>query len=96
MSSTSYGRCKKIKQICSSRHGAVETNLTRKHEVTGLIPGLTQQVKDLVSRGLWCRPAAVALIQPLAWEPPYAAGAALKNKKEEKLSKSASLSLGFS
>ena len=26
---------------------------------------------------LWlrCRPAAVALIQPLAWEPPYAAGA---------------------
>ena len=27
---------------------------------------------------LWCRPAAVALIQPLAWELPYAAGAALK------------------
>ena len=21
---------------------------------------------------LWCRPAAVAPIQPLAWEPPYA------------------------
>ena len=33
---------------------------------------------------LWCRPAAVAPIQPLAWEPPYAAGAALqsKNKRE--------------
>ena len=30
---------------------------------------------------LWCRLAAVALIRPLAWEPPYAAGAALKRKK---------------
>ena len=28
---------------------------------------------------LWCRLAAIALIRPLAWEPPYAAGAALKN-----------------
>ena len=25
---------------------------------------------------LWCRPAAVALILPLAWEPPYAVGMA--------------------
>ena len=32
---------------------------------------------------LWRRPAAIAPIQPLAWEPPYAAGAALK-KKERK------------
>ena len=32
---------------------------------------------------LWCRPAAVALIQPLAWEPPYAAGAALKKKAKK-------------
>ena len=32
---------------------------------------------------LWLcyRPAAVALIRPLAWESPYAAGAALKGKK---------------
>ena len=30
---------------------------------------------------LWRRPAATAPIPPLAWEPPYAAGAALKNKK---------------
>ena len=30
---------------------------------------------------LWCRPAAVALIGPLAWKPPYATGAALKGKK---------------
>ena len=27
-----------------------------------------------------CRPAAAAPIRPLAWEPPYAAGAALKSK----------------
>ena len=33
---------------------------------------------------LWCRPAAEALIQPLAWEPPYAAGVALKKKKKKK------------
>ena len=30
---------------------------------------------------LWGRPAAVALIQPLAWEPPYATGTALKRQK---------------
>ena len=33
---------------------------------------------------LWYRPTAVALIQPLAWEVPYAAGAALKRKKQNK------------
>ena len=27
---------------------------------------------------LWCKSAAVAPVRPLAWEPPYAAGAALK------------------
>ena len=33
---------------------------------------------------LWLRhrPVATALIRPLAWEPPYAAGAALKRQKE--------------
>jgi len=31
---------------------------------------------------LWCRPAAVAPIGPLAWEPPYAAGVALKSKNK--------------
>ena len=30
---------------------------------------------------LWLRPAAVAQIQPPAWEPPYAMGMALKSKK---------------
>ena len=36
---------------------------------------------------LWCRPAAIASIWPLAWEPPYAAGAAIKDKKKEKENK---------
>ena len=31
---------------------------------------------------LWRRPAAVALIQPLAWEHPYASDATLKKKKK--------------
>ena len=33
---------------------------------------------------LWRRQAAVAMIRPLAWELPYAAGAALKSKKKKK------------
>ena len=35
---------------------------------------------------LWHRPAAAALIQPIAWELPYASGVALKkiNKKINK------------
>ena len=36
---------------------------------------------------LWCRPAAVAPIRPLAWEPPCDAGAALKGTKKEKKKK---------
>ena len=33
---------------------------------------------------LWCSPAAVARIQPPAWELSYAVGSALKNKKQKK------------
>ena len=33
---------------------------------------------------LWCRPAAIAAIQPLPWELPYAMGAALEKGKKEK------------
>ena len=33
---------------------------------------------------LWRRPAATAVIQPLAWELPYAAGATKKKKIKEK------------
>ena len=40
---------------------------------------------DLVLLWLWRRPAAVALIKPLAWEPPYAMGAALKRQKKYRL-----------
>ena len=32
----------------------------------------------------WCRPAAVTLIGPLAREPPYAKGSALKRKEGRK------------
>ena len=40
---------------------------------------------------LWCRPAATAMILPLAWEPPYAAGAALKRPKKKKKKKKSEL-----
>ena len=36
---------------------------------------------------LWHRPVATALTGPLAWEPPYAVGAAGKRKKKKKKKK---------
>jgi len=33
---------------------------------------------------LWSRRVAIALIRPLAWEPPYAMGAALEKTKRQK------------
>ena len=53
---------------------------------------------------LWCRPAATAPIEPLAWEPPYAAEAAqeiattttTKDKKDKKTKKKLNPSLGKS
>ena len=38
---------------------------------------------DLMLLWLWCRLAAAALIQPLAWELSCAVGAALKKKKKK-------------
>ena len=45
---------------------------------------------------LWlgCRPAAAAPLRPLAWELPYATGAALKRKKQKQKNKK--LSIPFS
>ena len=85
----------------SSHHSTAETNPTRNHKVVGSIPGLDQWVKDLPSVALscdvgsrlgsdpaeqWYRPAAVAPIQPLVWEPPYATSVTLKSKKKKKKS----------
>ena len=39
---------------------------------------------DLVLLWLWCRLAATPLIRPLPWEPPYAAGVAIKRQKTNK------------
>ena len=48
---------------------------------------------DLALLWLWCRPAAVAQIRPLAWELPYASGVALKSKNKNKQTKKQSLGL---
>ena len=37
---------------------------------------------DPILLWLWCRPAAVASIQPQAWKPPYTVGVALQRKKK--------------
>ena len=42
---------------------------------------------DPVLLWLWCRLAATASIRPLAWEPPYAAGAALEQAKKDQKKK---------
>ena len=39
---------------------------------------------DLALLWLWSGPAAVSLIRPPAWKPPYAADATLKKKKKKK------------
>ena len=41
-----------------------------------------RRVSDLDLLWLWRRPAAIAPIGPLAWEPPCAAGAALEKAKK--------------
>ena len=76
-----------------------------RNEDAGLIPGLAQWVAVSCGVGrrcrsdpellwLWCRPAAVDLIRPLAWEPPYTVGVALKRPKKKKKCILAQLSTG--
>ena len=74
-------------------------NPTSIHENAGSMPGTSVDLGSGVAVScrvgcrcgldpllLWlcCRPAATALIQPLAWEPPYAMDAALKRQKTRK------------
>ena len=63
------------------------TNPTRNHGIEGSIPGLAQWVEDPELLWLWCRPVATAPIRPLAWEPPYATGAALAKAEDPKKKK---------
>ena len=48
---------------------------------------------DPVLLWLWRRQVATAPIRPLAWEPSYAAGAALKKKKEKEKERNEKLSI---
>ena len=74
----------------SSHCGEVETNLTRNHEASGLIHSLAQWVKDpVLCRELWCR--SQMWLRPLAWEPPYATGVALKRQKTKETNRKAGL-----
>ena len=45
---------------------------------------MAKEIKISAMLWLWRRPAAIALIRPLAWELPHAAGMALKKKKKKK------------
>ena len=73
-------------------------NPTCMHGDVGLIPGFAYWVNvaascgvgcrydsDLIMLWLWHRPVAVALIQLLAQEVPYATGAALKRQRKNDL-----------
>ena len=70
-----FQNCTQWKKSGSSWHGSAERSLTSVHEDTG------------IWRCCDCDAgAAVALIWPLAWEPPYAMGIALKRQKKNEKS----------
>ena len=84
----------------SSHRGAVEMNPMSIHDDVGLNPGLPVRQGSSIAmscgvvckRGLdpallWHALAAIAPIQPLAWELPRASGAALKSKKKKLIKK---------
>ena len=88
--------CKHLRSdYWSSCCGSGVKNQTSIHEDVGSILGIALWVKDLVLPWavvwvidqawiwLWLSLAAAALIWPLAWELPYAAGVALKRKKSD-------------
>ena len=62
-------------------------NPTRNQEVAVPSLALLSRLRIWRCSELWCRPAATALIRPLAWEPPYAEGAAQKMAKRQKKKK---------
>ena len=64
------------------------THPTSMHEDKGLILDPSRWVKNTVLLWLWCRLADAGKIGPLAWELPYAAGAAPKRQKKKKKKKS--------
>ena len=76
--------CENSKKQSSRRGSAV--NKPRRVSMRTHVQSLAslKWVKDPTLLWLWCRPAATAPIQPLAWELPYAVGAVLKRQKKEK------------
>ena len=83
----------------SSRRGTAQTKPTRNNEVVISILGLLSGLRIQCCHELWgrlqmqlgshvdvavARLAAIALIRPLVWEPPYAMSVALKRQTKQK------------
>ena len=66
---------------CGSASGLRIQHSVREDEVWSLTWSSRLRIRHCCE--LWRRPAVVALIQPLAWQPPYALGAALKRQQKK-------------